>query len=111
MPKKEKKISPKQLELANYEKWLNSVKSQTTNFARSKHPAAANSLVYQLNSAGPRRVIDDKKSLSTPGGSTAPAKDRVYTGTKMLGVAVMHKSNAVPVFYESEARDISAMRR
>jgi len=34
-----------------------------------------------------------------------------YTGTKMLGIAVMHKSNAVPVFSVEEAKDISKMRR
>ena len=35
----------------------------------------------------------------------------VYTGTKMLGVATMHKSNAVPVFSSEQAHDISKMRR
>lgn len=39
----------------------------------------------------------------------APAK--VYTGTKVKGIATMHKSNAVPVFSDEEAIDISKMRR
>ncbi len=39
----------------------------------------------------------------------APAK--VYTGTKVKGIATMHKSNAVPVFSDQEAIDISKMRR
>jgi hypothetical protein len=34
-----------------------------------------------------------------------------YTGTAMLGVATMHKSNAVPVFSEASAVEISQMRR
>jgi hypothetical protein len=34
-----------------------------------------------------------------------------YTGTKMIGVGTMHKSNAVPIFSDDEARDISKMRR
>ena len=34
-----------------------------------------------------------------------------YTGTKMLGVAQLHKSNAVPVFQEEDIIDISHMRR
>ena len=38
-----------------------------------------------------------------------PAK--VYTGTKVKGIATMHKSNAVPVFSDEEAIDISKMRR
>ena len=43
-------------------------------------------------------------------GSTAPVH-KVYTGTKVLGIATMHKSNAVPVFAEEEAVEISRMRR
>lgn len=34
-----------------------------------------------------------------------------YTGTKMIGIATLHKSNAVPVFSEDDAKDISKMRR
>jgi hypothetical protein len=39
----------------------------------------------------------------------SPAK--VYTGTKVKGIATMHKSNAVPVFSDEEAVAISSMRR
>jgi hypothetical protein len=38
-----------------------------------------------------------------------PAKQ--YTGTKVKGIATMHKSNAVPVFSDDEAVEISKMRR
>lgn len=34
-----------------------------------------------------------------------------YTGTKILGIGTMHKSNAVPIFSDEEAQDISRMRR
>jgi hypothetical protein len=34
-----------------------------------------------------------------------------YTGNKMKGIATMHKSNAVPVFTDTEAKEISSMRR
>jgi hypothetical protein len=34
-----------------------------------------------------------------------------YTGNKMKGIATMHKSNAVPVFTDAEAKEISSMRR
>lgn len=50
-------------------------------------------------------------SLVTMEHNTAPARQGVYTGTAMLGVATMHKSNAVPVFTEQSAKDISTMRR
>lgn len=44
-------------------------------------------------------------------GSTAKVTPQQYTGDQMLGVATMHKSNAVPVFNTAAARDISNMRR
>lgn len=39
------------------------------------------------------------------------APDKVYTGTKILGIGTMHKSNAVPIFSDDEAKEISSMRR
>ena len=45
----------------------------------------------------------------TGNATLAPAK--VYTGTKVKGIATMHKSNAVPVFSDEQAVDISRMRR
>ena len=35
----------------------------------------------------------------------------IYTGTKMLGIGQLHKSNAVPVFSNEEAIEIARMRR
>ena len=39
------------------------------------------------------------------------APEKVYTGTKIIGIGTMHKSNAVPIFSDSEAKEISSMRR
>ena len=50
-------------------------------------------------------------SLNTVGGSATKAEPKVYTGTKVMGIATLHKSNAVPVFNSEEAVDISRMRR
>jgi hypothetical protein len=41
---------------------------------------------------------------------TTPANQE-YTGTKVKGIGTMHKSNAVPIFSDEEAVDISTMRR
>ena len=41
---------------------------------------------------------------------TTPA-NQLYTGTKVKGIGTMHKSNAVPIFSDEEAVDISKMRR
>jgi hypothetical protein len=34
-----------------------------------------------------------------------------YTGEKIKGIGTMHKSNAVPIFTDNEAKDIASMRR
>lgn len=43
-------------------------------------------------------------------GSTSPPKPKQYTGDQMIGIATMHKSNAVPVFSTESAKDISKMK-
>jgi len=35
----------------------------------------------------------------------------VYTGDAMIGIGQLHKSNAIPVFSQEDAIDISKMRR
>jgi hypothetical protein len=47
----------------------------------------------------------------TPGAVAARPADKIYTGTKIKGIGTMHKSNAVPIFSDDEAREISSMRR
>jgi hypothetical protein len=41
--------------------------------------------------------------------SSKPAQQ--YTGTKIIGIGTLHKSNAVPVFSDEEAIDMAKMRR
>lgn len=45
------------------------------------------------------------------GGNALLKPNPVYTGTMVKGIATMHKSNAVPVFSNEQAVDISKMRR
>jgi hypothetical protein len=51
------------------------------------------------------------KSLGQDNGVATLAPAKIYTGTKVKGIATMHKSNAVPVFSDEQAVDISRMRR
>lgn len=44
-------------------------------------------------------------------GPAVKAPDKIYTGTKIKGIGTMHKSNAVPIFSDEEAVEISRMRR
>lgn len=50
-------------------------------------------------------------SLDTGNGSTARPQPNVYTGTAMIGIGQMHKSNAVPIFQQEDAEAIARMRR
>jgi hypothetical protein len=50
-------------------------------------------------------------SLDTGLGNASLPAAKVYTGDKVKGIATMHKSNAVPVFTDEQAQDISKMRR
>jgi hypothetical protein len=47
----------------------------------------------------------------TPGAVGTRPADKVYTGTAMKGIGVLHKSNSVPIFTDDEAVDIAHMRR
>jgi hypothetical protein len=51
------------------------------------------------------------KSLNSGLGNATLKPAKVYTGTMVKGIATMHKSNAVPVFSDEQAVDISKMRR
>ena len=77
---------------------------------RRKRALKAEPLVYRLTGVTDRAGTAHIPSRNTGGNATlAPAK--VYTGTKVKGIATMHKSNAVPVFSDEEAIEISRMRR
>ena len=66
---------------------------------------------YSLKIPEGRNTTSHIKSRETVGGSATLPAPKVYTGTKVKGIATMHKSNAVPVFSDEEAVDISKMRR
>jgi hypothetical protein len=58
-----------------------------------------------------RRETPYIASLPFTGGACVKAPDKVYTGDKIKGIGTMHKSNAVPIFSDEEAVEISKMRR
>jgi hypothetical protein len=70
----------------------------------------AEPLTYKLT-APPGRTTSNHIPSRDTGGNATMAPPKVYTGTKVKGIATMHKSNAVPVFSDEEAVDISRMRR
>lgn len=78
---------------------------------KRRRAMAAEPLIYKLDAPIGRTNTKHIPSLNTGGGVAVLAPPKVYTGTKVKGIATMHKSNAVPVFSDEEAIDISRMRR
>ena len=68
------------------------------------------SSTYSLKIPEGRNTTAHIKSVDT-GGNAVLKPAKVYTGTMVKGIATMHKSNAVPVFSDEQAVDISRMRR
>ena len=84
---------------------------ETEDKKRTRGLSAANlSSSYSLKIPEGRNTTAHLKSVDT-GGNATLKPPKVYTGTKVKGIATMHKSNAVPVFSDEEAVDISRMRR
>jgi len=78
---------------------------------KRKRALSAEPLVYNL-STPVGRASQHINSLDTGHKGAVRTKDiPQYTGTKILGIGTMHKSNAVPVFSDDEAKAISTMRR
>lgn len=109
-PKKRKSKTKK--EIADYQEWLDRVNSMTTNFSNGRK---IKTLVTTPKEPKLQvRETPNYPSLSSfvpGGGCTKPIQGKVYTGTAMKGIGTLHKSNAVPIFTDEEARDQAAMRR
>ena len=81
-------------------------------FSRKKiDPKAKIEKSFPSYTPPPGRETKKINSLPFTGGPCTKPEQKVYTGTKIKGIGTMHKSNAVPIFSEEEARDIAKMRR
>ena len=77
---------------------------------RRKRALKAEPLDYKLSAPAGRFTTHNIPSRDTGGNATlAPAK--VYTGSEMIGIGQLHKSNAIPIFKKSDAEDLAKMRR
>jgi len=71
----------------------------------------AEPLQYKLSTPPGRSTTHSIPSRNTGDGIAHSKQTPQYTGTKMLGIGVMHKSNSVPIFSDEEAVEIATMRR
>jgi len=89
-------------------KWGVEAEERKRNRAMSAEPLSSS---YKLSIPEGRNTTAHIKSLDSGLGNAVLKPAKQYTGTKVKGIATMHKSNAVPVFSDEEAVDISKMRR
>ena len=78
---------------------------------KRKRAMSAEPLDYKLSAPVGRET---QKIASRDTGHSGAVRTKgipQYTGTKVLGIGTMHKSNAVPIFSNEEAISISTMRR
>jgi len=92
-------------------KWDAVPKFARSNIGNVKKQGDVTSAIPKLTTP-PGRQTPHYPSLSTNGaGGTKPIKPKQYTGSAMIGIGTLHKSNAVPVFNTEEAAAMARMRR
>ena len=107
---RKKKATPKR-KAEQYNAWLKSVQGISTNFAGGSARKRLVTPKYVPPSVPIGRDTKMYPSLSTEHYDTFKRKVNQYTGDKMLGIGTLHKSNAVPIFNEQDAKDQANMRR
>ena len=80
-------------------------------FARGAPRKPDKKLVLDMGTPNRLEIIAALPSRVTPGASTAKKDAPQYTGTEILGIGQMHKSNSVPIFSKDEAINVARMRR
>lgn len=78
---------------------------------KRKRAMARPTLTYKLSTPPGRTTSHNIPSRNTGDGIASSKPVQQYTGTKMKGIGVMHKSNSVPIFSDEEAVAIATMRR
>lgn len=108
IPKPKKRKVPKSVVLRRelWEKQILEISPKTNGIVPKTFSRSIPSLKVPAGRETPQYA-----SLNTGLGLTSKPSPNIYTGTKVKGIATMHKSNAVPVFTDEEAVSISSMRR
>lgn len=103
--KKSTKLNAKQRELAS--EWEKLMKK----YEPKKKLQASKSMSYSTPKQY-RRETQKIESLNPDSFVPCTKRDApVYTGNQIKGIGTMHKSNAVPIFSDEQAVEISRMRR
>lgn len=101
----------RQQELENDWKALKAKYQVEAEERKKQQGLGAGKLVYQLRPPPGRSTTDNIPSHNSGLGNALKKPTQVYTGDKIVGIGTMHKSNAVPIFSDAQAKEISSMRR
>lgn len=96
---------------AEWDRKLIEFEKLTPKFSTGPYNAPKKTLADVMPKCPPGRETAHIASQDTGWVACVKVHDTEYTGTKIKGIGTMHKSNAVPVFSDDEAKDISSMRR
>ena len=96
---------------AEWDRKLIEFEKMTPRFSTGPYNAPKKSITNYMPKTPPGRETAQIPSQDTGWVTCVKPKDNEYTGTKVKGIATLHKSNGVPVFTDQEAIDISKMRR
>jgi hypothetical protein len=105
--RKSKPKTKSKREREEYDAWLKKHKVTPKSKTRSRDVVQ---LSYSLGCPAGREN-KQYRSLDTGFVPATKSEPKVYTGTSMLGIGTLHKSNAIPVFSTEEAHDMAKMRR
>ena len=96
---------------AEWDRKLIQFERMAPRFSTGPYNAPKKSITDFIPKTPPGRETAQVPSQDTGWVTCVKPTDKEYTGTKIKGIGTMHKSNAVPVFSDEEAKDISKMRR
>ena len=95
-----------------WEQRLGNFQKMAPRFGRTPAPPPKPAGTLQVTMrVPPGRETPVRPSLDTGWLPCTKSEDQAYTGTRVKGVGIMHKSNMVPIFSNEEAVEISKMRR
>ena len=109
--KKRKKKNKTKALLAAEKEHQDFLKRMGVGQSKNKRSVAQSGSASALGAEG--RRFESYRSDQKPGWDTSMSKKQanVYTGTEIIGISQMHKSNAVPVRNKKSAEEVAKMRR
>ena len=109
--KKRKKKNKTKALLAAEKEHQDFLKRMGVGQSKNKRSVAQSGSASALGAEG--RRFESYRSDQKPGWDPSMSKKQanVYTGTEIIGISQMHKSNAVPVRNKKSAEEVAKMRR